>query len=176
MSTPYIGEIRLFGFTRVPIGWIPCNGTILPISGFEVLYTLIGTTYGGDGETTFAVPDLSSRVPIHYGNGPGLSPRVLGAAGGSETVTLVSTQIPRHDHPMVATTGAANSNKISQSVEFGALASDVMYTGNVDGLASVTTAPSSTSFAGRGEAHDNLMPTLTVQFCIAYEGIFPSQG
>lgn len=176
MSTPYIGEIRLFGFTRIPIGWLPCNGAILPISGYETLFTLIGTTYGGDGQSTFALPDLSSRVPIHYGNAPGLSPYVLGQVGGSEAVAIVSNQMPQHDHPMVATTAPANSSKISQSLEFGALATDVMYTGNVDGLASVTTAPSSTSFAGRGEAHDNLMPTLTVQFCIAYEGIFPSQG
>jgi microcystin-dependent protein len=176
MSTPYVGEIRLFGFTRVPSGWLPCNGALQPISQFEVLYSLIGTTYGGDGVSTFATPNLSSRVPIHYGNGPGLSPRPLGMVAGSEAVTLISNQMPRHDHPMVATTSPANSAKISQTAELGALANDTMYTANTDGLASATTSPSSTSFAGSSGAHDNLMPTLTVQFCIAYDGLYPSQG
>lgn len=176
MSTPYVGEIRLFGFTRVPDGWIACNGALVAISQAEVLFTLIGTTYGGDGQSTFAVPDLSSRVPIHYGNGPGLSPRPIGAAAGSEGVTLVSSQMPQHDHPMVATTGVANSKQISQSVEFATVPGDTMYTGNVDGLSSATTSPSSTSLAGSNQPHDNLMPTLTVQFCIAYQGLYPTPG
>ncbi len=176
MSDPYVGEIRLLGFSRVPNGWLPCNGSLQSISQYEVLFTLIGTTYGGDGVTTFALPNLSSRIPIHYGSGPGLSPYVLGAIGGSESVTLQLTQIPQHDHPMVATTEAANSDQITQKVEFGAVSGDTMYASDVAGAAIATTAPTSTSVAGGNVGHDNLMPTLTVQFCIAYNGIFPSQG
>jgi microcystin-dependent protein len=176
MSDPYVGEIRLLGFARVPSGWLPCNGSLQPISQYDVLFTLIGTTYGGDGVNTFGLPNLSSRVPIHYGSGPGLSPHVLGEIGGSESVTLLSTQIPQHDHPMVATTGAANSEQITQKVEFGTVAGDTMYASDVTGATSVTTAPTSTSLAGSNVGHDNLMPTLTVQFCIAYNGIFPSRG
>jgi microcystin-dependent protein len=176
MSEPYVGEIRLFGFSRVPNGWLPCNGSLLPISGYEALYTLIGTTYGGDGVSTFGTPNLSSRVPVHRGSGPGLSPHALGEIGGSESVTLLSNQIPQHTHPMVATTGAANSNRITQNVELGTVAGDTMYASDVAGAAGATTAPASTSVVGGNIGHDNLMPTLTVQFCIAYNGIFPSQG
>ncbi|MGH6760859.1 MAG: phage tail protein [Phyllobacterium sp.] len=176
MSTQYVGEIRLFGFSRVPNGWLRCDGSLQPISQYETLFTLIGTTYGGNGTSTFAMPNLGSRVPVHYGQGPGLSPRVIGQVGGSEAVTLSSNQLPRHDHPMVATTGPVNSTKISQTAEFGKLAGDTMYTSDINDVASATTSPSSTTFAGQSGAHGNLMPTLTVQFCIAFEGIFPSQG
>jgi microcystin-dependent protein len=176
MSEPYVGEIRLFGFSRVPQGWLPCNGSLQPISQYDVLFSLIGTTYGGDGMTTFGTPNLSSRVPVHAGAGPGVSPRVLGEIGGSETVILLSTQIPQHDHPMVATTGPANSSQITPSLELGTVAGDTMYTGDVKGVGGANTAPTSTSMAGRNIPHDNLMPTLPVQFCIAFNGIYPTQN
>ncbi|KUM23975.1 phage tail protein [Mesorhizobium loti] len=176
MSEPYVGEIRLFGFSRVPYGWLPCNGSLQAISQYEALFTLIGTTYGGDGVTNFATPNLSSRVPVHWGSGPGLSPYVPGEIGGSETVTLITSQIPQHVHPMVATTAPASSKQIAANVEFGTVAGDTMYASDVAGVPSAATATTSTSTAGGNVAHDNLMPTLTVQFCIAFNGIFPSQG
>lgn len=176
MSEPYVGEIRLFGFSRVPQGWLPCDGSLLSISQYDVLFALIGTTYGGDGVTTFAAPNLGGRAPVHYGAGPGLSPRVLGEMGGNESVTLLPAQMPQHDHPMIATTGVANSNQITPNLEFGAVSGDTMYANDVSGAAAATTAPTSTSVAGRNIAHDNPMPTLTVQFCIAFNGIFPTRG
>ena len=96
MTTPYVGEIRMFGFQRVPVGWQACDGSLLSISDFSALYTLIGTTYGGDGTTNFGVPDLRGRIPIHEGTGPRRTPRVRGERGGEEQVTLLVNQIPSH--------------------------------------------------------------------------------
>ncbi|WP_245317966.1 tail fiber protein [Ensifer sp. 1H6] len=109
----------MFGFHRVPTGWQACDGSLLSIAEYETLYTLIGTTYGGDGVSTFAVPDLRGRVPLHWGNGQGLTPRVLGQVGGSESVTLLSTQLPSHSHPMFATTATAEATKVASTVELG---------------------------------------------------------
>lgn len=176
MTTPYVGEIRLFGFSRVPTGWFPCDGSLQPISEYETLFTLIGTTYGGDGQTTFAMPNLSGRVPMHWGNGPGLTPRVIGEVGGSETVTLIANQMPAHSHVMSATTAAANATAVGNTVELGALAGDTMYATDITGANGFATSPASTTMAGGNQPHDNLMPTLTVQYFIAYDGIFPQQS
>lgn len=176
MSDPYVGEIRLFGFSRVPSGWLPCDGSLQPISQYDVLFSLIGTAYGGDGVTTFGTPNLAGRAPVHYGAGPGLSSHVLGQMDGSEAVTLLSAQMPQHYHPMIATTGAASTKEITSNLEFGAVSGDTMYANDVSGAAAAATAPTSTSVAGRNTPHDNLMPTLTVQFCIAFSGIYPSRG
>lgn len=110
MSEPFIGEIRMFGFGRTPIGWQACDGSLLKISDYETLYVLVGTTYGGDGQTTFGVPDLRGRVPVHQGQGPNLTNRPLGQGGGTETVTLTEAQLPSHSHGLLATTAAATSN------------------------------------------------------------------
>ncbi|SDQ85260.1 tail fiber protein [Pseudoxanthomonas sp. CF125] len=176
MSTPYVGEIRLFGFPRVPNGWFPCDGSLQSISEYEVLFTLIGTTYGGDGQTTFAVPNLSGRVPMHWGNGPGLSQRVIGELGGSETVVLTANQMPAHSHTMSATTAVANATAIGNTVELGALSGDTMYATDVTGANGYATSAASTTMSGSNQPHDNLMPTLTVQYCIAWAGIFPQQN
>ena len=111
MAEPYLGEIRMFAFgTRgAPIGWQACDGSLLPISQNDALFALIGTTYGGDGQTTFAVPDLRGRVPVHQGTGPGLSTYVIGQRAGTETVTVLSTQMPAHTHTLVATSAASTS-------------------------------------------------------------------
>jgi len=175
MSTPYIGEIRLFGFSRLPVGWQPCDGTLLPISQYDTLFALIGTTYGGDGQSTFGVPDLRGRVPLHQGQGQGLTNRIIGEMAGVESVTLVPTNMPAHNHGLQATTLAANAVAPNANTELGALSGDTMYATDL-GVASVATAPGSTTPAGNTQPHDNTMPTLTVQFCIALEGIFPSQG
>ncbi|MGO4451522.1 phage tail protein [Phyllobacterium sp. TAF24] len=176
MSTPYVGEIRLFGFSRVPNGWLPCNNSLQPISEYETLFVLIGTTYGGDGQTTFAMPNLCGRVPIHQGTGPSLSTYVIGQSAGSENVTLLPTQMPTHTHPYLATTGLANTASLGPTVELGAIVGDTMYATDLSGATGIRTSPASTQMSGSTVMHDNTMPTLTVQYCIAYAGIFPSQN
>ncbi|RUW46371.1 phage tail protein [Mesorhizobium sp. M1A.F.Ca.ET.072.01.1.1] len=176
MSEPYVGEIRMFGFPRLPIGWLPCDGSLYAISQYDALFTLIGTTYGGDGQVTFATPQLSGRVPIHQGAGSGLSRYVIGQMAGSESVSLLSGQMPQHNHSMTATPSSANAKSVSATVELGAIASDTMYVTDITGATAFTTAPQSTQPTGGNSPHDNTMPTLTVQFCIAWAGIFPSQG
>lgn len=178
MSTPYIGEIRMFGFgTRgAPNGWQGCDGSLLPISEYDALFALIGTTYGGDGQTTFGVPDLRGRLPIHQGTGPGLSTYVIGQKAGSETVTVLPTQMPAHTHTLVATSGAASSLTPGIALLPGAVSGDSFYVSDVTGATQVAMSAQSTSLAGGSQPHENTMPTLTVQYCIATQGIFPSQA
>jgi microcystin-dependent protein len=176
MSTPYVGEIRLFSFSRVPTGWFACDGSLQPISGYEVLYTLIGTTYGGDGVSTFGMPDLRGQLPIHQGTGRGLTPRVLGAVGGSESVSLTTANLPSHTHNYLATTAAASANVPSGTVELGALNNDQMYTTDVAGLRTEVMSQAAVTSVGGNLPHENTMPTLTVSFCIAWAGIFPPRS
>lgn len=176
MSEPYVGEIRMFGFPRVPTGWLPCTGGLYAISQYDALFNLIGTTYGGDGVVTFATPQLSGRVPIHQGAATGLSSYVIGQMAGSESVTLLPTQIPQHNHSMTATPSSANATSVSTTVQLGAVTSDTMYVTDITGATSFITAPQSTQPSGGNSPHDNTMPTLTVQFCIAWAGIYPMQG
>ena len=176
MSTPFVGEIRMFGFSRVPNGWQACDGSLLPISEYEVLFTLIGTTYGGDGVSTFAVPDLRGRLPIHQGQGPGLNNSIIGQASGTESVTLISTQMPAHTHSVQATSAAATATTPGNTVMPGAVSGDTMYATDITGLTGLSTAPPSVTIGGGSQPHENCMPTLTVQYCIAWAGIFPSQA
>lgn len=176
MSTPYIGEIRMFAFgTRgAPNGWQACDGSLLPISQYDALFALIGTTYGGDGQTTFAVPDLRGRLPIHQGAGPGLSNYVIGQRAGTETVTVLPTQMPAHTHTVVATTAAATTGTPGTTVLPGAVSGQTMYVTDTTGGRSFSLSPQATTLAGGSQPHENCMPTLVVQFCIATQGIFPS--
>jgi microcystin-dependent protein len=178
MSTPYIGEIRMFGFgTRgAPNGWQACDGSLLPISEYDALFALVGTTYGGDGQTTFGVPDLRGRLPIHQGTGPGLSTYVIGQEAGTETVTVLPTQMPAHTHTAIATTGAATTGTPGTSVIPGAVANQTMYVTDTTGGTPFTQAANAVTQAGGSQPHENRMPTLTVQYCIATQGIFPSQS
>jgi microcystin-dependent protein len=178
MSTPYIGEIRMFGFgTRgAPNGWQACDGSLLPISEYDALFALVGTTYGGDGQTTFAVPDLRGRLPIHQGTGPGLSTYVIGQVAGTETVTVLPTQMPAHTHQMVATTGASTAITPGNTLLPGAVTGDTFYVNTITGNAAAPMSAQMVGLAGGSQPHDNTMPTLTVQYCIATQGIFPSQG
>ncbi len=178
MSTPYIGEIRMFGFgTRgAPNGWQACDGSLLPISEYDALFALIGTTDGGDGRTTFAVPDLRGRVPIHQGTGPGLSTYVIGQRAGTETVTVLQTQMPAHTHTLVATSGAATALTPGTSVLPGAVSGDNFYVNTITGNNAAAMSPQMVGMAGGSQPHENCMPTLTVQYCIATQGIFPSQA
>ncbi|TKR33489.1 phage tail protein [Luteimonas gilva] len=177
MSEPYVGEIRLFGFSRLPNGWLPCDGSLQPISNYDVLFNLIGTTYGGDGQVTFAMPDLRGQVPLHWGNGPGLTPRTPGEAGGSENVTLIQGQMPAHSHTMYVTSATSTATAVGNGVNLlGTVAADTMYATDITGLGPIALSPQSVSLSGGNQPHENTMPTLTVQFCIAYAGIYPSQS
>ncbi len=178
MSTPYIGEIRMFGFgTRgAPNGWQGCDGSLLAISEYDALFALIGTTYGGDGQTTFAVPDLRGRLPIHQGTGPGLNTYVIGQVAGSENVTVLPTQMPAHTHTTIATTSAATTGAPGNGVIPGAVANQTMYVTDTTGGTPFTQAANAVTLAGGSQPHENCMPTLTVQYCIATQGIFPSQA
>lgn len=177
MTTPFVGEIRLLGFPRVPTGWLACDGSLMSIAQYEVLYALLGTTYGGDGVNTFALPDLRGRVPLHQGTGLGLSPRVIGQMDGTEGVTLATGQMPQHTHVANATKSNASSKSPGPTMVPAALATtDTMYAADLTGASTFTLAPSSVSIQGGSTPHANTMPTLTASYCIAYEGIYPSQS
>ncbi len=171
MSEPFLGEIRMFGFSFAPDGWALCNGQLLPISQNTALFSLLGTTYGGDGTTTFAVPDLQSRVPVHQGQGAGLSSRVQGQAGGTETVTLAATQMPEHTHPVKASSSAAASG-IPEGRAMARSSSHIYH----DPDASTVMNAKMLGDAGGSEPHGNIQPYLVLNFCISLTGIFPSQS
>lgn len=172
MSNPYVGEIRMFGGNFAPAGWMFCQGQLLPISENDTLFTLIGTTYGGDGQSTFALPDLQGRLPLHAGQGPGLSQTYqLGEKGGVESVTLTTNQIPIHTHPL---TGAAING--SQGGPANALlANSTLVTPYAPETPNVPMAANSISAVGGSQPHDNFQPYLCVSFIISLFGIFPPQ-
>jgi microcystin-dependent protein len=171
MSNPYVGEIRMFGGNFPPAGWMFCDGSLLSIAENETLFNLIGTTYGGDGQSTFALPDLRGRVPIHQGQGAGLSPHVLGESLGAETVTLTQAQLPAHAHP-IAATGTATLSSPAGS-RYGTTGTNATY---IDTAPNAQFAPEATVSAGGGQPHENMMPFLCVSFIISLFGIFPSQS
>jgi len=165
MSQPYVGEIRMFGGNFAPAGWMFCNGQLLPISEYETLFNLIGTTYGGDGQSTFALPDLRGRLPVHMGSG-----FVRAQIGGAETVTLTTSQMPAHPHTVSATT---NSNTASfPGGNFLAAGPDI-YDQNKSGTSSMAPAIGP---AGGSQPHDNFQPYLCVSFILSLFGVFPSQS
>lgn len=172
----YIGEIRLLPYNFAPLDWHDCDGSLLAISENDALYALIGTTYGGDGVNTFALPDLRGRVPVHQGTGTGLSNYLMGQQAGTETVTLTPGEMPAHSHAVVETSGVATTGTPSGSVELGAISGDGMYTSDIAGLTPIAAASSMIGSAGGSQPHDNTMPTLAVRFCIALNGIYPSQS
>lgn len=175
--TPYVGEIRMFPFQRAVTGWVPCDGRLLSINGNETLYALIGTTFGGNGQTDFGLPDLRGRVPLHQGQGIGLSPRVMGMIAGNETVNLNTTQMAQHSHPVYATTNAGSTQSPGTTVVTGALTSnDTMYASSISGAYSFNMATDAVTIQGGSNPHENTMPTLTIGYYIATYGIYPSQG
>ena len=169
MAQPYVGEIRMFAGNFAPAGWMFCSGQLLPISENETLFQLIGTTYGGDGQTTFALPNLQSRVPIHMGSGPGLSTYQLSETGGVETVTLTTNQIPIHAHvPMASNTGGAET-PLNNYWAFSTLGK--AYTAAPPAVQMNTGTISPT---GGSQPHDNMIPFLCVSYIISSFGVFPS--
>lgn len=169
MAQPYVGEIRMFAGNFPPVGWLFCDGQLLPISENETLFQLIGTTYGGDGESTFALPNLQSRVPIHQGTGPAGTTYVLGEMAGVEEVTLTIQQIPNHTHPMTGSSALA-----SQRQPVGA--SPAQTTGQVyaSRFTAVAASPQAISPVGGSQPHTNLQPYLCINFIISLFGLFPS--
>lgn len=175
MATPYLGEIRLFAGNFAPQGWNLCDGTTLSIADNDALYAVIGTTYGGDGASTFRLPDLRSRVPVHMGTNAGVT-YVQGQAAGTETVTLTIPQMPKHSHPVSGAGGtaiASPANALSSALS-SSQGGTTLYgtgTGNPTNL-----LPASVTTAGGSQPHENLQPYVAATYIIAIAGIFPSQG
>lgn len=169
---PFIGQVMLFGFNYAPDGWAVCDGSLMSIAEYQALFTLIGTTYGGDGITTFGLPDLRGRVPLHMGQGPGLTNRTLGEMGGAEQVALTPMQMPAHVHAVMASaTVNGATGTPGGTVTFGQTSGPAMFAAQ-GGPATATLAPS-IGTAGQGAPHDNIMPTLVANYCIALTGIYP---
>jgi microcystin-dependent protein len=167
VSTPYLGEIRMFGGNFAPAGWRFCDGSLLPIQQNDALFSLIGTTYGGDGQTTFAVPDLRGRIPIHQGGSYS-----IGSSGGASEVTLGATQMPGHTHGLLASNDSANATAPAGNVVAASLNTVTYYSSPP----LVAMAPSATTGVGGSQPHNNLQPYLCVNFIIALEGIYPTQN
>jgi microcystin-dependent protein len=168
MAEAYIGEIRMFGGMYAPVGWALCNGQELPISGNEVLFGLIGTTYGGDGRTKFCLPNLSGRVPIHMGTSA-WGTFGLGQNGGEEKVTLTTSQLPEHTHAVRAFSQAGDTNMLQNNV----WAKGVTKYADAQSQPTAAMNPNSLSPAGGSQAHENMMSTLTISFIISISGIRP---
>jgi microcystin-dependent protein len=176
MSEPFLGEIRMFGGNFAPRGWAFCNGQILAIAQNTALFSLLGTTYGGNGQTTFALPDLRGRVPMHWGQGPGLTPRSLGETGGSENVTLLSNQMPAHTHSLNANTNQGETFSPGGGVAAAAVDSSQQPLNIYSTTANTTMSPQAIAAAGGSQPHDNMQPFECVSFIIALEGIYPSRN
>ena len=178
MSSPFVGEIRMFAGNFNPNGWMLCQGQLLPISEYETLFNLIGTTYGGDGQSTFALPDLQSRVPIHVG--PGFA---LGQSGGTESVTLTTSQIPAHNHVPQVGSGQVNSPNNTNLPGNNFLADETLPGGispqpfaYTNAAPATPLSPSAIQPSGGSQPHDNMIPFLVINFIISLFGVFPSQA
>jgi microcystin-dependent protein len=172
VADPFVAEIRVFPFNFAPKGWAWCDGQLLPLSQNTALFSLLGTTYGGNGKSNFALPDLQGRAPMHPGQGPGLSLHDLGETGGSETVTLLQSEIPAHFHVIQDAAGDIAENNIPTG--------NVLTRAKLNIYAANTTqtlfAPEALAPAGGSQPHNNMMPYLTFYFCIALQGVFPPRS
>jgi microcystin-dependent protein len=175
MADPFVAEIRIFPFNFAPKGWAWCDGQLMPLSQNTALFSLLGTTYGGNGKSNFALPDLQGRAPMHPRQGSGLSLHDLGETGGSETVTLLESEMPAHAHVVNAQNSFANSNDPAGLVLARPFGGGNLY--KIPGGAALSTmAPQAISPAGGDQPHNNLQPYLTFYFCIALQGVFPPRG
>ena len=171
MSEPFVGEIRMFAGNFAPSGWAFCDGQLLAISENDALFSLLGTVYGGDGSTTFGLPDLRGRIPVHAGNGPGLSSRSLGSMGGAESVTLTTNQLPSHTHSAIGS--GANGTDANPAGNF--LAGSTVVAPYVQETPDTAFAAAAITAVGGSQSHTNLMPSLCVNFIIALYGIYPTR-
>ncbi|NMM54551.1 phage tail protein [Paenibacillus aquistagni] len=172
---PYLGEIRIFAGQFAPKDWAFCNGQLLPISQYTALFSIIGVRYGGDGKTTFALPNLQGRAPMHFGAGPGLTPHELGEAGGSSSVTLLESEIPRHNHtPAAVSSGSGDANP-EQKVwgPTAGLPGPKIYS---TAEPNVPMNPAALSQAGSSQPHNNMQPYLGINFIISLAGVYPPRS
>ena len=167
MSQPYVGEIRIFAGNFAPVGWMFCQGQVLPIDQYDTLYNLIGTTYGGNGQTTFQLPDLRGRLPVHQGGG-----FVMGQLAGTETVTLTTQQIPPHSHAFMASTSPGSASSPAGNMAASSTTLSIYY----EAVPTNPMGPNSIALVGGSQPHDNFQPYLCLDFIISLYGIYPSQG
>ena len=176
MSEPFLAEVRIVAFNFAPRGWAFCDGQILPINQNQSLYSLLGTTYGGDGRTSFALPDMRGRVPMHVGRSNGGAVHTEGQKSGEETHTLAASEMPQHTHTLMGTTNTANQSSPSSHIPAqipttgGEVYSDISVGPNS------TFNPAAIAHVGGGQAHENMQPYLVINFCIALQGLFPSRN
>jgi len=175
MSDPFLGEIRIFPFNFAPRGWVMCNGQLLPISQYTALFSLLGTTYGGNGTSNFALPNFLGRFPIAQGQGPGLTLRDEGEVGGEATVTLLTTEIPQHNHVVNCAAGGGDGTPSAAIFGGGGRGKQPGYAAYASGSAKQMSA-SAVAQSGGSQPHDNMMPYLTLNFCIAINGVFPARS
>jgi microcystin-dependent protein len=173
MADPFVAEVRIFGFNFAPKGWAFCNGQLMPLSQNTALFSLLGTTYGGDGKSTFALPDMQGNAPMHPGQGPGLSLHDLGETSGSETVSLLESEIPAHAHTLRASSDDGDLAAPNQTRSLARSSGGFAYAPaqNLTQMAWQALAP-----AGGDMPHNNMQPYLTLNFCIALQGVFPPRG
>jgi microcystin-dependent protein len=173
---PFVAEIRIFPFNFAPTGWAFCDGQILPLSQNTALFSLLGTTYGGDGKSNFALPNMQGNAPMHPGQGPGLSLHDLGETGGSQTITLLESEIPAHAHTFRASNQQADVQAPIASVSLARPSGAVPFVIGSPTPPIVAMAGESLAPAGGDQPHNNLQPFLTLNFCIALQGVFPPRG
>jgi len=178
MANPFVAEVRIFPFNFAPTGWAFCNGQILPLSQNTALFSLLGTTYGGDGKSNFALPNMQGNVPMHPGQGPGLSLHDLGETGGSDTVSLLESEIPSHTHVINCIDGPRVGGQSGQPnnatlVKTGGAPANAYASGATQNL---TMSSNMVAPAGGDQPHNNLMPYLTLNFCIALQGVYPPRS
>lgn len=173
MSEPFVGEIRQFTYSFAPRGWAYCDGQLLPIASNTALFSILGTTYGGDGRSTFAVPDLKGRVPMGQGRGPGLTDRRLGQKVGVETVTLTTSQIPSHTHQLFGSNNAGDTD-VPTNMYAGRVGLKKLYA--AESVNKIKMDPNALKNAGGNQPHENRQPFLSISFCIALVGLYPSRN
>ncbi|HEX8626498.1 MAG TPA: tail fiber protein [Allosphingosinicella sp.] len=175
MADPFVAEVRIFGFNFAPKGWAFCDGQLMPISQNTALFSLLGTMYGGDGKSTFALPNMKNNACMHAGQGQGLSLHDIGEVGGTEAVTLIESEMPAHSHLV----GAADPQDAG-NLQVGGPTRVFAFSGNGNGYNAaasiVQMAPQSIGVAGGSQPHNNMMPYLTLNFCIAMQGVYPPRG
>jgi microcystin-dependent protein len=174
VTDQYVAEIRIFGCNFPPNQWAFCDGQLLPVSQNSALFSLLGTVYGGNGQSNFALPDLQGRAPMHPGTGPGLTQRALGESAGSDTTTLLINQMPQHTHAFGAVSSIGDNNAPSPNVSLARSHNATVYAPT--GSAPTAFAPQAVGLAGGSQPHNNVQPSLVLNFCIALQGIFPQRS
>jgi microcystin-dependent protein len=175
MADPFVAEIRIFPFNFAPKGWAFCDGQLLPLSQNTALFSLLGTTYGGNGKSNFALPNMQGNAPMHPGQGPGLSLHDLGETGGTETVTLLESEIPSHPHTLRGNFNTADINDPSPARSLARSGTGFLYQSNTSANL-VMMSPNALALAGGDQPHNNMQPFLTLNFCIALQGVFPPRS